>query len=67
VINIEQHEFVSEGDEEDLFELTHLTVEDLEDIEEHLYASPVSLSPTLSVFVKQLTNFLQSLDMPRAG
>lgn len=67
MINIEQHEFEEAGDREDLWEFTHITEENLRELDEHLTLSPIRLSNELADLHKRLKRLIASLDMPKAS
>lgn len=66
-IQIEQHSFADDGDEEDLFELTHLTQEDIEELNSHITLSAVAVTDRFRRLQKELKRFLYALDRPMAS
>lgn len=65
-IRIEHYSTVKE-DGIDLWEITDLTVENLQELEEHLTLSPILLSEDLADFLNELKRLTSSLDMRRAS
>jgi hypothetical protein len=67
VIEIEQHAFIEQGDEEDLFELTHLTTEDLDELVHHLNVSGARMSTRFTSLHVRLNKLISSLDTAHAS
>lgn len=66
-IQIEQHAFASLGDEEDLYELTHMTRDNLDELLEHISLSPVPASDDFKQLQKDLRKLMFVLDRPKAS
>lgn len=61
-IQIEQHSFSNDGDENDLFEITHLTFEDLEELNSLISLSSISASDKIRRFQRALKKSTSMLD-----
>lgn len=66
-IQIEQHSFANDGDEEDLYEITHLTRNELEELNSHISLSAELASERIRRLQRKLKKFLFVIDSPIAS